>query len=126
MSGLHWEASALYLASMNRRVFLDHFRRTRLPPGRRARARSDAGRIAEFLREHGASRIVGVGSAFVPGRRFTWRSDIDIAVAGLPAERFFGVSAGAAELTDFALDIIPIESATVAMHQALLEDGVDL
>ncbi len=111
---------------MHRGVFLDHIRRTRLPPRRRAKARSDARRIADFLRQHGASRIVGVGSAFVPGRRFTWRSDIDIAVAGLPAERFFGVSAEAAELTDFALDIIPIESATEAMCRALLEEGVDL
>ncbi len=74
----------------------------------------------------GASRVVGIGSAFVPDRRFTWRSDIDLAVAGLPAERFFSVSAEAAELTDFALDIIPIESATDAMRRTLLEDGVDL
>ena len=69
---------------------------------------------------------MGIGSAFVPERRFTWRSDIDIAVAGLPAKRFFSVSAEAAELTDFALDIIPIESATDAMRRTLLEDGVDL
>ena len=69
---------------------------------------------------------MGVGSAFVPDRRFTWRSDIDIAVAGLPAESFFSVSAQAEELTDFNLDIIPIESATDAMRRTLLEDGVDL
>ena len=111
---------------MHRRVLRDHFRRTRLPAGRRASARSDARRIAGFLREHGASSVVGIGSAFVSDRRFTWRSDIDIAVGGLPAERFFGVSAEAAELTDFALDIIPIESATDAMRRTLLEDGVDL
>lgn len=111
---------------MHRRVFVDHFRRTRVPAGRRARARSDARRIATLLRQHGASQVVGIGSAFVPERRFTWRSDIDIAVAGLPAKRFFSVSAEAAELTDFALDIIPIESATDAMRRTLLEDGVDL
>ena len=111
---------------MDRSVFLEHVRRTRLPPGRRARALNDARRIAEFLRQHGASRVVGVGSAFVPSRRFTSRSDIDVAVAGLRPDCFFGVSAGAAELTDFALDIIPIESATDAMRQVILEEGVDL
>lgn len=111
---------------MDRRVFLDHVRRTRLPPGRRARARSDARRIAEFLRQQGASRVVGIGSAFVPERRFTWRSDIDLAVAGLPVESFFGVSALAEELTEFRIDIIPIESATNAMRQTIREDGVDL
>ena len=111
---------------MDRSVFLDHVRRTRRPPERRARALGDARRIAEFLRQHGASRVVGVGSAFVPSRRFTSRSDIDVAVAGLRPGCFFAVSAGAAELTDFALDIIPIESATDAMRQVILEEGVDL
>lgn len=111
---------------MQRRVFADHYRRTRLPAGRRAKARSDARRIAGLLRQHGASRVVGIGSAFVPDRRFTWRSDIDLAVAGLPAERFFSVSAQAEELTDFNLDIIPIESATATMLRTIREDGVDL
>ena len=111
---------------MDRRVLLGHIRRARLPPGRRARAQEDAHRIAAFLKEHGASRVLGVGSAFDPARRFTWRSDIDIAVAGLRADRFFELSARAADLTDLPLDVIPIESATEPMRQALLEKGVDL
>ena len=111
---------------MDRRVLLDHVRRARLPPGRRARAKSDAQRIAAFLKRHGARRVVGVGSAFDPARRFTWRSDIDIAVAGLQADRFFELSARAADLTDLPLDIIPIESATESMRRAILEEGVDL
>ncbi len=111
---------------MDRRVLLDHVRRTRLPPGRGARAKSDAQRIAAFLKRHGARRVVGIGSAFDPGRRFTWRSDIDIAVAGLRADRFFELSARAAELTDLPLDIIPIESATERMRKTILEEGVDL
>ena len=111
---------------MDRRVLLDNVRRTRLPPGRRDRAKSDARRIAAFLKRHGARRVVGIGSAFVPGRRFTWRSDIDLAVAGLRADRFFELSARAAELTELRLDIIPIESATEPMRKAILEEGVDL
>lgn len=111
---------------MDRRVLLDHVRRTRLPPGRRARAKRDAERIAAFLKRRGARRVVGVGSAFDPARRFTWRSDIDIAVAGLPADRFFELSARAADLTELSLDIIPIESVTESMRQAILEEGVDL
>ncbi len=111
---------------MDRRAFLDHVRRTRLPPGRRAKARRDARQIAAFLKQQGASRVVGIGSAFVPERRFTWRSDIDLAVVGLPAESFFSVSAQADELTEFNIDIIPIESATEAMRRTIREDGVDL
>lgn len=113
-------------ALMDRSVLLDHVRRTRLPPGRRDGAKSDARRIAAFLKRHGARRVVGVGSAFDPGRRFTWRSDIDIAVAGLQADRFFELSARAADLTDLSLDIIPIESVTEPMRRAILEEGVDL
>ena len=118
--------TARILPSMDRDVLLDHVRRTRLPHGRRAQARSDARRVAEFLRQHGARRVVGFGSAFASDRRFTWRSDIDVAVVGLKPEDFFAVSAGAADMTDFALDIVPIESATEAMRHSLLEEGVEL
>ncbi|MDE2977096.1 MAG: hypothetical protein OXU63_06205 [Acidobacteriota bacterium] len=111
---------------MDRRVLLDRVRRTRMPPGRSKRARSDAERIAAFLKRHGARRVVGIGSAFDPARRFTWRSDIDIAVAGLRADRFFELSARAADLTELPLDIIPIESATERMRRAITEEGVDL
>ena len=111
---------------MDRRVLLDHVRRTRLPPGRRARAKRDAGRIAAFLKRHGARRVVGVGSAFDPARRFTWRSDIDIAVAGLQADRFFELSARAVDLTEFSLDIIPIEAATERMRRVIAAEGVEL
>ncbi|MCE2558221.1 MAG: hypothetical protein J4F98_06275 [Acidobacteria bacterium] len=69
---------------------------------------------------------MGFGSAFASDRRFTWRSDIDVAVVGLKPEDFFAVSAGAADMTDFALDIVPIESATEAMRHSLLEEGVEL
>ncbi len=111
---------------MDRSVLLDHLHRSRLPPGRRAEATSDARRIAAFLKRHGAHRVVGIGSAFDPARRFTWRSDLDIAVAGLPADRFFELSARAAQLTDLPLDIVPIESATERMRRAILEEGTDL
>lgn len=111
---------------MDRRVFLDHVRRTRLPPGRRARARDDARQIAAFLKQQGASRVVGIGSAFVLDRRFTWRPDIDLAVAGLPVESFFSVAARAEELTEFNIDIIPIESATESMRRTIRDDGVGL
>ncbi len=62
-------------------------------------ARKDAERTAAVLREHGASRVVGIGSTFGADRRFTWRSDIDI---------------------------VPMESATEAMLQTIRDDGVDL
>lgn len=111
---------------MDRRVFLAHVRRTRFAAGDRAAARADAQRIAVFLVREGATRVAGIGSAFVPGRRFTSRSDIDLAVEGLPPDRFIGVSARAAEMTALAVDIIPIESATGRMRRVIREEGVEL
>lgn len=111
---------------MDRRAFLEHVRRTHFAPGDHGTARADARRIARFLRRQGARRVVGIGSAFAPDRRFTMRSDIDLAVEGLPAERFFRASARAADMTAFELDLIPVESATDYMLRAIHDEGVDL
>ena len=70
--------------------------------------------------------MVGIGSAFAPDRRFTLRSDIDLAVEGLPPERFFRASAQAADMTTFALDVVPVESASDYIRQAVRDEGVDL
>ena len=70
--------------------------------------------------------MVGIGSAFAPDRRFTRRSDIDLVVEGLPPERFFRVSAQAADTTAFDLDLVPVESAADYIRQAVREEGVDL
>ena len=111
---------------MDRGDFLAHIRRTRFAPGDRERAQADAHRIADFLRLEGATRVVGIGSAFVSSRRFTKRSDIDLVVEGLPPRRFFRAFAEAADMTAFALDLTPAESATHYMRRAVDDEGVDL
>ncbi|MCY4123521.1 MAG: hypothetical protein OXG72_21650 [Acidobacteria bacterium] len=111
---------------MDHRLFLDHIRRTRFAPGDHAAAQADARRIARVLREEGASRVVGIGSAFVPNRRFTTRSDIDLVVEGLPPQRFFRASARAADMTAFELDLTPAEAAADYMRRAVDDEGVDL
>ena len=111
---------------MDHRVFLDHIRLTRFAPGARETARADARRIADFLRAEGATRIVGIGSAFVSTRRFTRRSDIDLLVEGLPPRRFFRASARAADMTTFELDLTPVEAAADYMRRAVDDEGVDL
>ena len=111
---------------MDHSVFLDHIRRSRFAPGDRGAAQADAHRIADSLRAAGATRVVGIGSAFVSSRRFTKRSDIDLVVEGLPPRRFFRASATAADMTAFALDLTPLESATDCMRRAVADEGVDL
>ena len=70
---------------MDRQVLLEHIRKTRFASDGGERARSDARRIGEFLLTQGAERVVGFGSAFLPGKRFTARSDLGYRCRRAPA-----------------------------------------
>lgn len=111
---------------MDREVLLEHLRRTRFSSAGRERARSDAGRIAAFLRNEGAERVIGFGSAFAPDRRFKPTSDIDLAVEGLPASRYFSALAHAQDMTRFRVDIFPLESALDYLRESVRREGVAL
>ena len=89
-------------------------------------ARADARRIAAFLRAEGAQRVIGFGSAFAPGRRFTPRSDLDVAVEGLPPERYFRALAQAQEMTRLPLDLLSLETALDYMRESVRKEGVPL
>ena len=111
---------------MDRETLLNHIRVTHFESGDRELALADARRIAAYLFEQGARRVVGIGSAFEPARPFTDRSDIDLVVEGIEPDRFFSVSAGAAAMTDFRLDLTALEVATTALRRVVSEDGVEL
>ena len=111
---------------MDRANLLNHLRVTHFESGDRERALADARRIATYLVEQGAHRVVGIGSAFETKRPFTDRSDLDLVVAGIDPRRFFAVSAGAAALTDFRLDLTPLEASTAAFQRSVDLYGVDL
>ena len=111
---------------MDHSDLLRHIRATHFESGDRDLALSDARRIAGFLGRHGARKVVGIGSAFDARRPFTHRSDIDLVIEGIDPEAFYSVSARAAALTDFRLDLIPLESATPALLRVVGEQGVVL
>ena len=111
---------------MDREALLAHIRATHFESGDRNRAVADARRIARFLERNGASSVVGIGSAFDLGRPFSHRSDIDLVVAGVPPRRFYSVSAQAAAMTEFSLDLIAAESATPALLRVASEHGTEL
>lgn len=111
---------------MKRSDLLDHLRKTRFESADRGLAQADAEDIARLLRARGASRVVGIGSAFDPDRAFTHRSDIDIVAAGIDPRRFYAVSAEAAALTRFSLDLTPLETATGALRRIVEEEGTEL
>ena len=111
---------------MDRADLLAHLRATHFESGDRERARSDARRIARFLVGEAARRVAGIGSAFDARRSFTHRSDIDLVVEGIDAGEFYAISARAAAMTGFRLDLTPLEAATPALRRAAREEGVEL
>ena len=111
---------------MDRDALLRHLRATHFESGDGCLALSDARRIAWFLVRNGAQRVAGIGSAFGPQRPFTHRSDIDLVVEGIDPATSYSVSARAAALTDFRLNLPPLESATPALLRVVGEQGVEL
>ena len=87
---------------------------------------ADARRIARFLQRNGAGSVIGIGSAFDVERPFSDRSDIDLVVQGLPPRRFYSVSAQAAAMTEFSLDLVAAESAPRTLLRVVNEHGTEL
>lgn len=111
---------------MDRATFLNHIRVAHFESGDRERALADARRIATYLLDQGANRVIGVGSTFDATRPFTDRSDIDLVVAGIEPRDFYAVSARAAALTDFTLDLTPFENMTTSFRRGIDQYGIDL
>ena len=89
-------------------------------------ALADARRIAEYLSVRCKAVVFGIGSLFDPDRAFGPNSDIDLVVQGIPPERFFSITAVAASLTSFDVDIIPLEEADELIKQRVDASGVRL
>ena len=111
---------------MDRQPLLQHLRATHFESGNRVRARADARRIAALLRDQGARRVFGIGSAFDECRPFTRRSDLDLVVEGLPPALFFTARALAEKHSSVHLDLKPLETATPAFRRAVRDRGVVL
>jgi predicted nucleotidyltransferase len=81
--------------------------------------------IARCLRqEFGATRIIVFGS--LVRDRFTDRSDIDLAVGGIPVSRYFEAVARANEYSDRWVDLKPLEDFEEHFRQRVLETGVNV
>ncbi len=87
------------------------------------RARSVAQRLAEALvSRYGATKVHLTGS--LARGQFEIGSDIDLAAQGLSPDVFFAAGADIqAEAEGFAVDLVPIESATPAYLAELAREG---
>jgi len=83
--------------------------------------------IAELLKTNfGAQRLILFGS-LAHQAWFTPTSDIDLAVEGLPAERYWSAWAMIETIiTDREVDFIDLESASPTLRQAIEIEGIEL
>jgi len=72
------------------------------------RARTELAGAVEILRKYGAKRIFIFGSLCRTGR-FHSRSDIDLAVEGIPPQSIIRAAADLMMFTDLPIDLKPLE-----------------
>jgi len=88
-------------------------------------ARADARWVAAVLRrDFGATRVLLFGS--LARGRFVPDSDIDLAVAGLPAAVFFPALAQASKLSEFPIDLKPLEDLEPYFRERVLATGEEI
>ena len=105
---------------------VEYLESRRIDKSAKQAALADAHKIARYLIEQCDAVVFGIGSLFEPDRVFRRRSDIDLVVKGIPPERFFSITAAAAALSNFEVDIIPLEDATKLIKDRVDEYGVRL
>jgi predicted nucleotidyltransferase len=92
---------------------------------RRQRAREVAVDLASLLaREFHASRVLLFGSVVAEG--FSLESDIDLAVSGLEPDRYFEAWSALSQASDFAVDLVVLETASDSLRTVALSQGVTL
>jgi predicted nucleotidyltransferase len=90
------------------------------------RAWSEARVAANVLRERfGAARVVAFGSVANKGSFGPW-SDIDLAVWGVPPERFYkAVAAVTAISSEFEIDLVDGETCPPKLRARLAREGIE-
>ena len=113
---------AEYLPGIHRRWRKRHDELAR----RRDEAWGTARRIATLLRaRYDATQVVAFGSIVHP-ERFDERSDIDLAVAGISPDAFFGAWAAAGADCAFSLDLVDLRDCSPALRKLIEQEGVSL
>jgi predicted nucleotidyltransferase len=93
---------------------------------RSLRARSLLPELARLLCRHFGARRVWVFGSLVAGT-FGLRSDIDLAVEGLPRTRLFAAGAALERAAPgFQVDLVPIEDAGTLLRTRILTEGEEI
>jgi predicted nucleotidyltransferase len=86
-----------------------------------------AQKASNFLkREYGEVEVILFGSS-TQRDQFHLKSDIDLAIKGLPPEHFFKVVAQLQDLSpELKIDLVQLEYCQNSLHQLILEEGKPL
>lgn len=94
------------------------------------KALKEAKRIAEVLREkYGVGKVVLFVSLakYLRGTgEFTERSDIDLAVEGLPKEKYFKVLSEINRFSEFEIDLIDLEGCPEFLKRLIKREGIEI
>jgi predicted nucleotidyltransferase len=93
--------------------------------GEYERRRQSAEQAAQLLRDCGARRVWLFGS-LARGRQPDFRSDVDLAVEGLPGEQYFRLVSELQSLVCSPVDLVEMERAPAALRDRILAEGVVL
>lgn len=92
---------------------------------RRARAWKLARKAAALLKEkYGASEVLVFGS-LAHGTWFSRWSDVDLAVRGIPDERYYAAVAAITGLSrEFKVDLVDLDDCLLSLRQVVAREGI--
>lgn len=86
-----------------------------------------AEKAAILLKEEYGAEKVWVFGSLADEARFNLWSDIDLAAAGIPEDRFYAAVAALTRLiTDFKVDLIDINDCKESLQQAVKSEGLEI
>ncbi len=122
ITGDEWRAYDMGAAVRRRQASVDHQAQERWEQAQEL-AREAARRLRE---QFGARRVLLFGSA-VERSSFTRWSDVDLAVWGVPPERFYAAVAAVTSLsTDIPVDLVDTEQCSEDLKKTIEQEGVEL
>lgn len=103
---------------------LEYLDKNDIRQGNIENAKAAAVKIAEYLKKSYGAAVFGIGSLYIPGKKFTERSDIDLVVKGIPKGKYFSILEIVNNMTDFEIELVPWEDANEYIRKQAEEEGV--
>jgi predicted nucleotidyltransferase len=81
---------------------------------------------AQVLKQEFGAQQVWLFGSLLDVQRVRAESDIDLAIAGLPDDRYLAAVARLLDLSDFSVDLVQLEHASPRIRQMIEQKGVEL